>query len=216
MACQPTHVPGSLNNISGGDFLSCDTLDTKSTTSSDEQACDDASLSSINESVSDASNICVNDGPVTDYIYHLKRYRTDNPKNCIIGHLNINSIRNKFETVECVLNDGLLDIFALSESKIDESFPNAQFIINVFSLHRKDWNRFGGGLLLYIRSDIPHRRRCDLEPNGQISHGIEIMVIEARLYKMEKWHLVIIYKPPKVTKKSFENTLTEICQSLEK
>ena len=33
---------------------------------------------------------------------------------------------------------------------------------------------------------------------------------------MEKWHLVIIYKPPKVTKNSFENTLTEICQSLEK
>ena len=122
----------------------------------------------------------------------------------------------KFEAVECVLNDGLIDIFALSESKIDESFPNAQFIINGFSLHRKDRNRFGGGLLLYIRSDIPHRRRCDLEPNGQIPHGIEIMVIEARLYKMEKWHLVIIYKPPKVTKNSFENTLTEMCQSLEK
>ena len=197
-------------------FFSCDTLDTTSTTGSDEQRCDDASLSSINESVSDASNINVNDGPVTDYIYHLKRYRTDNPKNCIIGHLNINSIRNKFEAVECVLNDGLIDIFALSESKIDESFPNTQFIINGLSLHRKDRNRFGGGLLLYIRSDIPHRRRCDLEPNGQISHGIEIMVIEARLYKVEKWHLVIIYKPPKVTKSSFENILTEICQSLEK
>ena len=55
-----------------------------------------------------------------DYIYQLKRYRTDNPKNCIIGHLNINSIRNKVEAVECVLNDGLIDIFALSESKIDE------------------------------------------------------------------------------------------------
>ena len=85
-----------------------------------------------------------------------------------------------------------------------------------FSLHKKDGNRFGGGLLLYIRSDIPHRRRCDLEPNCQISHGIEIMVIEGRLYKMEKWHLVIIHKPPKVTKNYFENTLTEICQSLEK
>ena len=50
VACPPTHVPGSLNNISGGDFLSCDTLDTTSTTSSDEHGCDDASLSSINES----------------------------------------------------------------------------------------------------------------------------------------------------------------------
>ena len=149
--------------------------------------------------------------PVTDYIYHLKRYRTDNPINCIIGHLNINSIRNKFEAVECVLNDGLIDIFALSESNIDESFPNAKFIINGFSLHRKDRNRFGGVLLLYIRSDIPHRRRCELEPNGQISHGIAMIVIEARLYKMEKWPLVIIYKPPKVKNNSLENIFTEIC-----
>ena len=69
VACQPTHVPGSLNNISGGDFLSCNALDTTSTTSSDEHKCHDASRSRMNESVSDASNINVNDGPVTYYIY---------------------------------------------------------------------------------------------------------------------------------------------------
>ena len=33
---------------------------------------------------------------------------------------------------------------------------------------------------------------------------------------MEKWFVVIIYKPPSVTIKSFENVLTEIFQSLEK
>ena len=88
--------------------------------------------------------------------------------------------------------------------------------MNGLSLRRKDRNRFGGGLRLYIRSDIPHRRRCDLEPNGQIAHGIEIMVIEARLYKMEKWLLLIIYKPHKVTNNSFENTFIEICRCLEK
>ena len=53
VACQPTHVRGSLNNISGGDFLSCDALDTTCTTSSDHK-CHDTSLSSMNESVSDA------------------------------------------------------------------------------------------------------------------------------------------------------------------
>ena len=216
VADQSTNVAGVLNSVSSGDFMNCDTLDTTSSTSSSEHKSHDASLCDMNKSVTDLSGINDDGGPVVDYIYHLKRYRTENPKNCIIGHLNINSIRNKFEAVECILNDGLIDIFALSESKIDESFPNAQFIINDFSLHRKDRNRFGGGLLLYIRSDIPHRRRCDLEPRNQISHGVEIMVIEARLYKMEKWFLVIIYKPPKVTNESFENTLTEICQSLEK
>ena len=42
------------------------------------------------------------------------------------------------------------------------------------------------------------------------------MVIETRLYKVEKWFMVVIYKPPRVTDKSFENVFTEICQSLEK
>ena len=205
-----------LNSAPGGGTLNCGEIDTTAATRSSDDKSHDASLCDMNTSVSDPLNMSVCDGSVVDYISHLKRYRTDNPKNCIIGHLNINSIRNKFEAVKCVLNDGLMDIFALSESKIDESFPNAQFIVNDFSLHKKDRNRFGGGLLLYMRSDIPHRRRYDLELNSQVSHGVEIMIIETRLYKMEKWFVVIIYKPLSVTIKSFENVLTEIFQSLEK
>ena len=42
------------------------------------------------------------------------------------------------------------------------------------------------------------------------------MIIETRLYKMEKWFVVMIYKRPSVTIKTFENDLTEIFQSLEK
>ena len=126
-----------------------------------------------------------------DYINQLKKYRSTNPKNCIIGHLNINSIRYKFDAARCLLKGGLLDIFAISESKLDESFPLAQFKMNDFSLHQKDRNKHGGGILLYMRSDIPHRRRYDLEP--QTSHGIEIMVIETRLYQAEKWFLVSLY-----------------------
>ena len=42
------------------------------------------------------------------------------------------------------------------------------------------------------------------------------MVIETRLYKVEKWFMVVIYKPPRVTDKSFEEVFTEICQSSEK
>ena len=214
--CRPTNVASILNSAPGGGTLNCGEIDTTAATRSSDDKSHDASLCDMNASVSDPLNMSVSDGSVVDYISHLKRYRTDNPKNCIIGHLNINSIRNKSEAVKCVLNDGLMDIFALSESKIDESFPNAQFIVNDFSLHRKDRNRFGGGILLYMRSDIPHRRRHDLELNSKVSHGVEIMIIETRLYKMEKWFVVIIYKPPRVTIKSFENVLTEIFQSLEK
>ena len=99
------------------------------------------------------------------------KYRLDNPRNCVIGHLNVNSIRNKFDAVECVLNEGLLDIFAISESKLDDSFPLSQFSVTDFSIHRRGRNRYGGGIMFYVRSNIPHRRRADLEPEPKHYHG---------------------------------------------
>ena len=115
VACRPTYVAGILNSAPGGGTLNCGEIDTTAATRSSDDQSHDASLCDMNASVSDPLNMSVSDGSVVDYISHLKRYRTDNPKNCIIGHLNINSIRNKFEAVKCVLNDGLMDIFALSE-----------------------------------------------------------------------------------------------------
>ena len=61
-----------------------------------------------------------------------------NPKNMIMGHININSLRNKYDPIRSILQNGLCDIFTLSETKLDESFPTAQFHITNFVLHRKD------------------------------------------------------------------------------
>ena len=48
-----------------------------------------------------------------------------------------------------------MDILLISETKIDSSFPTTQFLINGFTTYRRDRNRNGGGMLLYIRKDIP-------------------------------------------------------------
>ena len=65
------------------------------------------------------------------------------------GTFNINSLRNKFE---------LLAHLMISETKLDESFPTSQFFMNGFSNpHSLDRNCNGGGILLYIREDIPSK-----------------------------------------------------------
>ena len=46
----------------------------------------------------------------------------------IIGHLNINSIRNKLEIVSMSVAQHV-DILMLSESKLDSTFPSIQFLI---------------------------------------------------------------------------------------
>ena len=61
-----------------------------------------------------------------DTLNGLHEQRLNHPKKIIIGHLNINSIRNKFSGFkDLVLKE--TDICLLSETKIDDSFPNCQF-----------------------------------------------------------------------------------------
>ena len=74
----------------------------------------------------------------------------------IIAQLNINSIRNKFKFLEKDICANL-DILLISET-IDDSFPSAQFLLDGFSKpYRLDRCSNGGGILLYIRDDIPSR-----------------------------------------------------------
>ena len=65
----------------------------------------------------------------------------------IIGHININSIRNKFEPLVSFINNNV-DILVISETKIDDTFPGTQFLIKVFSVsYRLDRTATGGGIL---------------------------------------------------------------------
>ena len=50
----------------------------------------------------------------------------------VTGHLNINSIRNKFELLSYLIG-GKVDILLISETKIDSTFPTSQFLMGVYS-----------------------------------------------------------------------------------
>ena len=56
----------------------------------------------------------------------LKTIRSDNTNKLIFAHLNINSIRNKFEFLATQVK-GKIDVLMISETKIDESFPKGNF-----------------------------------------------------------------------------------------
>ena len=50
---------------------------------------------------------------------------------------------------------GNIDILLVSETKLDSSFPNAQFYMYGYTTpYRLDRNANGGGLLLYLRDDV--------------------------------------------------------------
>ena len=91
-----------------------------------------------------------NDGTVN----FLPQQRLKYAKNLIIGHLNINSIRNKFlDFKKLIVSD--TDICLISETNLDDSFPDQQFHVNGYKLFCKDRNKFGGGLILFVKENIP-------------------------------------------------------------
>ena len=85
----------------------------------------------------------------------LKEIKENSPNKLVVGRLNINSKRNRFEFLEDVINRNL-DIILLLETKFDGSIPSAQFILKGYGVpYRFDRNSKGGGLLSYICEDIP-------------------------------------------------------------
>ena len=94
----------------------------------------------------------------TNDIRGIKDLRNQNPFRFIIGHIDINSIRNKFEPLMRFRNNNL-DILMISETKIDDTFPDSQFLIEGFSVsYNLDRTAKGGGILLCIREDITSKR----------------------------------------------------------
>ena len=121
----------------------------------------------------------------------IKNLRLSNVNRVIIGNLNINSLTNKFDQLkEIVLK--YIDILVITETKLDDTFPNAQFLVPGFSKpFRLDRNRKGGGVMIYVRENIPSK----LLTKHVLPSDIECIFLELNFRKC-KWLLVGTYHPP--------------------
>ena len=67
-------------------------------------------------------------------------------------------MKNKFSDLQQVICDNV-DILTIAETKIDSSFPTAQFrLANYHTPYRLDISNNSGGILVYIRSNISTRQ----------------------------------------------------------
>lgn len=101
-------------------------------------------ISDISLDDADTSEIGTNsDTETADNI--LKNIRVKNVNKIIFGTLNINSLAPKFDQLKEVIGKNI-DILTIQETKLDSSFPVAQFLIDGYSeRYRMDRNRHGGG-----------------------------------------------------------------------
>ena len=138
-----------------------------------------------------------NDLPDKDMFPELQDFHAKNVRNLIFGHLNINSFHSKFMEVYEILSKRYMDIFVISEIKLNKSYLSGQYNVKDYSMYRAD--RLiadgGGGLIVYVNPCLPHRERHDIAFNQD---GIESIVMEV-MVKKEKWFFIHIYRPPRVS-----------------
>ena len=80
--------------------------------------------------------------------------RKRNLNKLVVAHLNINSLRIKFDSLVQKIT-GNVNILLISETKLDNRFSDGQFLIQGYCKpYIIDRNCLGGGIMLYVRADI--------------------------------------------------------------
>ena len=109
-----------------------------------------------------------------------------------IACLNINSLSKHIDELRVVMLNNPLDILAINESKINESVSDDEISVSGFHLIRKDRNRHGGGVLMYIRETIPFSERNDL----QTACSLEMLCVEISRPCSRPFLVTTWYRPP--------------------
>ena len=104
--------------------------------------------------------------------------------------------------------NGYIDILTIGESKLDESFPTSQFVLPGYQKpFRLDKTSQSGGLLTYVKTDIPARQLF----HHKFEKDMQVITIEINLRK-QKWLVVSIYRPPS---QNLVNFLTNLSEALD-
>lgn len=137
----------------------------------------------------------------------LHELKMRHPDKVLIGNLNINSVRNKFDQAVAIFQESL-DIFLLSETKLDDTFTSSQFTLDSYHAPlRRDRNKYGGGLLLYAKKNLLFSQ---LQLPGH-PDNFEAIFAELNL-RSQKWLIIGTYKPPKQPSKDFLTHLESTLQ----
>ena len=84
------------------------------------------------------------------YFNIISDFKGTHQNNFVFIHININSFRHKFVHLQEILSKHRVDYLAISESKLDDSFPDAQFNVQGYNIFRQDNTSSSGGLIIYV------------------------------------------------------------------
>ena len=119
-----------------------------------------------------------------------------------LGCLNIRSLIHKVEQIQVFTDQNNFDILAVNETWLDESILDSDISLNNYKILRNDRETKGGGVCLYIKSEIKYNKI-------NVNTGIESVWISVREGK-DLLAIGTIYRPPNSERNYFEKMLDEI------
>ena len=106
-------------------------------------------------------------------------------------HSNVRSILPKLPEIRLLLSQTKATVFAASETWLDSTVNDGELSIPGFNVVRRDRNRNGGGVAMFIRDSVAFNPRPDLAVDG-----LEAIWIELLLPRTKGILICSLYRPP--------------------
>ena len=110
------------------------------------------------------------------------------------AHLNIHSLVLKIYQLRVLLKNNPFNVISMNETLCDDSVSNSEVFIDGFAVYRRDRNRHGGGVAIYVSDKFNVKRRHDLE-----SSVLENIWLEIRYPHKSPCLVGSFYMPPSST-----------------
>ena len=92
-----------------------------------------------------------------------------------IGCLHIRGLLSKIDDMKMILDECNVDILGVCETFIDSNVADNEIGIDEYSIVKKNRNRHGGGVLLYVKDGIDYSEITELSSEQVESVWIKLM-----------------------------------------
>ena len=121
-----------------------------------------------------------------------------------IGHLNISTLLPNFDELCVLIHKHNIHILCLNETRLNSTILNVEIQISGYSLIRRDRDRNGGGVAIYVCNYI----NVDVMDKFYYP-GKELIWLKVKIPHHKPFLLASIYRPPSTNKVSFFNDLSK-------
>ena len=104
------------------------------------------------------------------------------------------SLPKNIDEISISMSEKLIDLFALSEARLDSTISDNMISFEGYDVIRKDRSRKGGGVCTHLRSTINYKIRNDIVPLELEATCVEITKPHSRPFIV-----TTVYRPPNAT-----------------